>query len=190
MRKSQSLMLALLVLAISTQVGAQGRSPLLDKVVRSVNKHRPSWHFIPGVCTCPPLVPIQTSYAAGGWHPGNITSKRHVSIYISYVASVEDAAQWMAGLSQRDVVEGWRRDRYKLGDESYLWSANDGYSYLYFRKGSVVVELSGKAGDVKLFAEYAEKQISARLTIRSTGAESPCLSSAGLECLIRCFPPG
>jgi len=67
----------------------------------------------------------------------------------------------MAGLSQREVVEGWRRDRYKLADESYLWSKNDGYSYLYFRKGSVVVELSGKVGDVELFAEYAEKQMPA-----------------------------
>ena len=67
----------------------------------------------------------------------------------------------MAGLSQRDEGEGWRRDRYKLADESYLWSKNDGYSYLYFRKGSVVVELSGKVGDVELFAEYAEKQMPA-----------------------------
>jgi len=64
----------------------------------------------------------------------------------------------MAGLSQRDVVEGWPTGRYKLADESYLWTKDDGYSYLYFRKGRVVVELSGNVRDVKLFAEYAAKQ--------------------------------
>jgi len=161
MRKFQILLLVSMVLAASTQVGAQGRSPLLDNVVRSVKQHQPAWQFIPGVCTCPLLVPSQISYAMGGWHLGDITSKRRVTIYISYLPSVQDAAKWMAGLSQQDVVEGWRREKYMLGDESYLWSADDGYSYLYFRQGSLAVELSGNVEDVTLFAEYAEEQMPA-----------------------------
>jgi len=159
MRKFQTLLLVLMVLASSPEVGAQGGSPLLDKVVRSVKKHKPLWHFIPGVCTCPPLVPTQSSYAAGVWHPGEITSTRRVGIYIAYLRSVQDAAQWTSGLSQQQVVEGWRRDKYKLGDESYLWTANDDYGYLYFRQGRLAVELSGNVADVKLFAEYAEKEM-------------------------------
>jgi hypothetical protein len=159
MRKSNGLLLVVMVLAASTQLGAQGRSPLLDEIVRSVKNHRPAWHFIPGVCTCPVMVPNQISYAMGGWDLGDITSKRRVTIIISYVPSVQDVAQWMAGLSQQDVVDGWRREKYKLGDESYLWSADDGYSYLYFRQGSLAVELSGNVADVRLFAEYAVKQM-------------------------------
>src|SRR6266511_4278233 len=159
MRKSQTLMLALVVFTASIQVGAQGRSPLLDKVVRSVKKQRPLWYFIPGVCTCPALVSNQLSYAMGGWHLGGVASKRDVTIYIAYVPSVEDAAEWMEGLTKWNVAEGWHRDRYPLGDESYLSSADDGYSYLYFRKGSVVLEVSGEDSDVKLFAKYAEEQM-------------------------------
>ncbi|MCM3902939.1 MAG: hypothetical protein ND866_14630 [Pyrinomonadaceae bacterium] len=75
MRKFQTLLLVLIVVGASTQVGAQGRSPLLDKVV--------------------------------------------------------------------------------------LWSADDGYSYLYFRQGSIAMELSGNVADVMLFAEYAEKEMPA-----------------------------
>ena len=161
MRKSQTLMLVLLVFTASIQVGAQGRSPLLDKVVKSVKKHRPLWYFIPGVCTCPALVSNQLSYAMGGWHLGGVASKRHVSVYVSTVPSVEDAAEWMEDLSQRKVVAGWRRDRYMLGDESYQWSSDDGYSYIYFRKGSVVVEVSGQKRDAQLFAEYTAKQMPA-----------------------------
>src|SRR5258705_12824570 len=88
MRKSQTLMLVLLVFTASIQVGAQGRSPLLDKVVKSVKKHRPLWYFIPGVCTCPALVSNQLSYAMGGWHLCGVASKRHVRVYVSTIPSV------------------------------------------------------------------------------------------------------
>ena len=159
MKKAQTLLLVLMVLAISTPIGAQGRSPLLDKVVSSVNEHEPLWHFIPANCTCPALVPSQISYAMGGWYLGDLTSRRRVTIYISYTPSVQDATQWMEELSQRDLVKGWRRARYELADESYLWSADDGHSYLYFRQGSVAVEVSGDITDVKLFAKYAETQM-------------------------------
>ena len=161
MRKSKTLLLILIVLTASTPGSAQGRSPLLDKIISSIEKHQPLWYFIPGVCTCPALVPNQLSHAMGGWHLGGLASKRDVTIYISYVPSVEDAAEWMEGLTKWNVAEGWHRDRYPLGDESYLSSADDGYSYLYFRKGSVVLEVSGEDSDVKLFAKYAEEQMRA-----------------------------
>jgi hypothetical protein len=80
-------------------------------------------------------------------------------MYISYTPSVEDATQWMGEISRREVVKGWHRATYELADESYLWNADDGTSYLYFRQGSLAVEVSGSIADVKRFAKYAEKQM-------------------------------
>jgi hypothetical protein len=148
-----------LILAACLPASAQGRSPLLDKIVASVRKANPKWHFIPGVCTCTRLVPSQTSYAFGGWHPGKLTSRRRVSIYISYVPTTADAADGMAEIGRRDVVSGWQRQRYTFADEAYLWTAENGYAYLYFRKGAIVVELSGALDDVKFFAPHAYRQM-------------------------------
>src|SRR6476660_1436669 len=118
-----------LIFAASVHTAAQGRSPLLDKIVESVRKVNPKWHFIPAICTCPVLVPSQSSYAFGAWHFGKLTSDRDVSIYISYVPTSARAADWMADLSRRDVVKEWHRGPYALGDEAYLWNSNTGYGY-------------------------------------------------------------
>jgi hypothetical protein len=144
-----------LIFAASVQAPAQGRSPLLDKIVASVRTANPKWHFIPGVCTCPRLVQSQSAYAFGGWHLGKLTSRRRVSIYISYVPTSTSAADWMADLGRRNVVTGWRREHYAFADEAYLWTSNTGYAYLYFRNGSLVVEVSGALDDVKFFAPHA-----------------------------------
>ncbi len=149
----------LLILAASVSVAAQGRSPLLDEIVVSVRKASPKWHFIPAVCTCPALVPSQSSYAFGGWHLGKLTSPRRVQIYVSYVPTEAIAADWMSDLGRRNVETGWWRTQYRLGDEASLWTSDSGYAYLYFRSGSIVVEISGALNDVKFFAPHANWQL-------------------------------
>ena len=149
----------LMILSTSVPSATQGRSSLLNRIVASVKKANPKWHFIPGVCTCPALVRSQSSYAMGGWHLGKLTSRRHVSIYISYVPTPASATDWMADLAQRNVEKGWHREHYPLPDEAYLWTSDAGYAYIYFRSGSIVVEVSGAHDDVKFFAPYASPQV-------------------------------
>jgi len=155
----------LLLLATTTAlIKAQGRSPLLDRVVRSIKREEPRWRFIPGVCTCPPLVSGQRSYAAGGWYLEEAGERRHVSIYVSYVPSAQLAAEWMESMSRWPVAEGWRGEKYSLGDEAYLSRNQDGTnSTVSFRKGKIVVEVSGELGDVVRFAGYAEKEVPAAI---------------------------
>jgi len=155
-KASLSLLLAtVLILAASGQAAAQGRSPLLDKIVASIRKANPKWHFVPAVCCCPLLVQSQSSYAFGGWHFGKLTSRRHVSIYISYVPTSARAAKWMDDLGRREVVTGWHRAPLTFADEAYLWTSKAGYAYLYFRDGSLIFEVSGAVDDVKFFAPHA-----------------------------------
>ncbi len=152
----RSLLLGIfLIFAASVHSAAQGRSPLLDGIVASVRKANPKWHFIPAVCTCPRLVQSQSSYAFGGWHLEKLTSRRRVSIYISYVPTSASAADWMADRGRRNVETGWHREHYAFANEAYLWTSNTGYAYLYFRNGSLVVEVSGALDDVKFFAPHA-----------------------------------
>jgi len=136
----RSLLLAIfLVFAVSVHTAAQGRSPLLDRIVASVRKANPKWHFIPDICTCPPLVPSQSSYAFGDWVRGKVNSRRQVSIYISYVSTSAGAAAWMADLGRRNLKTGWHREPYALADETDLLITDTGYAYLNFRNGSIVV---------------------------------------------------
>jgi len=145
----------LLIFAASVNTAAQGRSPLLDEIAVSIRKANPKWHFVPAVCTCPALVQSQSSYAEGGWYFRKLTSSRHVSIYISYVPTSASASDWMADLGRRNVVTGWHREPYAFADDAYLWTSNTGHAILYFRNGSLVVEVSGALDDVKFFAPHA-----------------------------------
>ena len=148
----------LLIFAASVPIAAQGRSPLLDRIVASVRKANPKWHFSPAICTCPGLVPSQSSYAFGDWYLGKLESRRSVSVYISYVPTSASAADWMIDLVQRKVEPGWHRERYPLADEAYLWTSDTGSAYLYFRSGSIVVEVRGALDDVKFFAPHAYRR--------------------------------
>jgi hypothetical protein len=61
----------------------------------------------------------------------------------------------MADLGRRNVVTGWHREPYAFADDAYLWTSNTGHAILYFRNGSLVVEVRGALDDVKFFAPHA-----------------------------------
>ncbi len=164
MRKGYALFLTLLLVpTIAMPIKAQGRTPLLSKIVRLVKKQEPQWEFIYGVCTCPPLVPSQKYYTTGGWHIGlGKDNPRDVNIYISYVPTVKEATEWMESMSRWKLGEGWRREKYNLGDEAYLSRNPDkNGGSIYLRKGRIIVELSGDLKDVEQFAKYVEKEMPA-----------------------------
>jgi len=82
---------------------------------------------------------------------------RHLSIYISYVPTAKAAADWMIDLRRRNVGTGWRREPYPLADDADLWISDNGYAYLYLRKGTTVVELTGALDDVQFFSSHVNK---------------------------------
>jgi len=63
----------------------------------------------------------------------------------------------MIDLGRRDVATGWQRKRFPFIEEAYLWTSDSGYAYLYFRNGTIAVELSGAVDDVKFFAPHARQ---------------------------------
>lgn len=163
MRKEYSLFLVfLLVLTTTMPIKAQGRTPLLNKVVRLVKKQEPQWRFIYGVCTCPPLVPSQKSYTAGGWYIELGRDKPRVDIYISYVPTVKEAEDWMESMSRWKLPEGWRKEKYLLGDEAYLTRTPDkANDFIQLRRSNIIIELRGNLIDIERFAKYAEKEMPA-----------------------------
>jgi hypothetical protein len=154
MSTNRSLLMALLLLVVAPTSGvAQGRSPLLDKIVRSVRGANSSWHFLPGFCTCPTLVRSQTAYAFGDMYHRRISDHRHVIIYIGYVPTTALAADWLRDLRDRNAANGWRRDEYKFADEAYLfWTSDAGSASLSFRRGAAIGQISGPRTDVEFFA--------------------------------------
>ena len=154
MSTNRSIVLALLLLVVAPTSGVgQGRSPLLDKIARSVTGANSSWHILPGVCTCAALASSQTAYAFGYMYHRRISDHRHVIIYIGYVPTNALAADWLGDLRDRKAVNGWRGDEYKFADEAYLfWTSDAGGASLYFRRGEAIGWISGPRTDVEFFA--------------------------------------
>jgi hypothetical protein len=148
----------LLILAVCAPAVTQGSSPLLETIVQSVRKASPKWHFIPGFCTCTALVQSQSAYAFGDMYYRKLSSRRRVTIYISYVPTFARATDWMADLRDRNSREGWQRQEYRFASEAYVWTVDNGNAYLYFRNGAVIAELNGAPNDVSFFARTLDKQ--------------------------------
>jgi hypothetical protein len=159
MSTKRSIVFALfLTLAVPVTTVAQGRSPLLDKVVQSVEGTNPKWHLILGFCTCPVLVRSQVTYAFGDMYYGKLSSPRRVSIYISYVPTPAIARDSMADLRDRNDTARYLRKDYMIGDEAYLWTFENGTASLYFRSGAAIGELFGNRADVHFFARTLTKE--------------------------------
>jgi len=164
MSKTRSLLLALLLLVIpSVPLFAQGRSALINEVVRSVRNANPKWHFVAGFCTCPGLVRSQTAYAFGVMYHRKISDHRHVAIYIAYVPTVALAADWFRDLRDRNAANGWQQDEYKFADEAYLcWASDPRGASLYFRRKAAIVQISGSRTDVQFVAHTLLNEWAAR----------------------------
>jgi hypothetical protein len=147
-----------LTLAAPISAAAQGDSPLLDKIVRSVRESNPKWHFIPGFCTCPVLVRSQSAYAFGYMYYRELTSSSRVSIYISYMPTTAIANDWMKDICDRNATARYLREQFGFADEAYVWTFDNGNASLYFRNGAVIGELNGAPNDVRFFARTLNKQ--------------------------------
>jgi len=51
MQRVKVLCLTFLLITTTAILKAQGRSPLLNRIVQSVKRKEPRWQFTPGVCT-------------------------------------------------------------------------------------------------------------------------------------------
>ena len=159
---TRSILFALFLLSVPVTTGAQGRSPLLDKVVHSVEAANPKWHLIPGVCDCPVLVRPQMAYALGSLYYRRLSSGRRVMIYIAYVSTAAIATDSMAELRKvNDTApyrrKGYLREDYMIADEAYLWTYENGTAALYFRSGTAIGELFGAPADIQFVARTLTK---------------------------------
>ena len=157
-----SMLFALFLLILTVTTAAQVRSPLMDKIVHSVQAKDPNWNFHTAVCTCPALVRPQIEYAAGSLHYHKQSSTRFVPIYIAYVPTAAVAMDSMAELVKVNDTAPYRRkdftrEDYLIADEAHLWTYENGTAALYFRSGTAIGELFGAQADVQFFARTLTK---------------------------------
>jgi hypothetical protein len=158
MSTHRRILFALFVIMVAPMtIVAQGPSPLLDKVVESIEATNPKWQVVYGFCTCPALVRSEVAYAFGSMRYRKLSSPRRVSINIAYVPTPAIARDSMTFLRDQNDTAPYRdaardRENYNIAEEAYLWSYTNGTAALYFRSGAAIAELFGARADVQFFA--------------------------------------
>lgn len=140
------------------QTAAAEESPLVIRVERTIKSQEPGWTYIRGVQSARvPVVPSEKTLVASSWERKPKNGRREsVTLNIYEVESSSEAAAWLRPFSSGKAATGWRFEKFEIGDEGYLSKFQNGRRYaLYFRKGNIVVEISGDSPSrVKEFAQY------------------------------------
>jgi hypothetical protein len=134
------------------------------EVAEAVDAKESGWDFIPGVCTCPPLVKGQKSQSDGSWERKAKGRGREVVFMEIYeIGSAEEATEWMRGFAKKELGATCQVERSMLGDEAYrldcpidLRNTVKANISIFLRKGNYIVEVRGGVGEtVERFAKYA-----------------------------------
>ena len=146
------------------QQEAQVKRVTTAEVAEAVDAKESGWDFIPGVCTCPPLVKGQKSQSDGSWERKAKGRGREVIFMEIYeIGSAEEGTEWMKGFDKRELGAACKIEKSILGDEAYLLdcpiSRRDTVKAnisVFIRKGKYIVEVRGGVGEtVERFAKYA-----------------------------------
>lgn len=159
-----SLVVVLLICA-PTMLNAQGESSLVNGIEQTVRRKEPGWKVSRGIQSGRVrVVPGERTLVASSWGRRLKSGGREsVSLNIYEVDSPAEAARWLHPISGGKVAKGWSVERFEIGDEAYLSTFRGGRRHsLHFRKGSIIVEVSGGALDVvKRFAQYVVADLAA-----------------------------
>jgi len=159
-----SLALAPLVCA-SVVVKAQSESPLVSRVEQAIRSKEPGWKFTRGIQSGRvPVVPSERTLATGSLERKLRGGGREsVSLNIYEVESSSEAARWLHPIGEGKVAAGWRVEKFEIADEAYLSTFQNGRRHsLYFRRGNIIIEVSGAALNVvKRFARYVALELAA-----------------------------
>lgn len=168
------ILLALLAALLSGQVSAQSAPQVklvtTAEVAAVVEAKEQGWDFIPGVCTCPPLVVGQKSQSVGSWERDRDDGKRETILMDIYqIASAEEASAWLKGFERKTLGATCQTNKYALGDEAYRLECPLNpretikvNNAIFLRRGSYLVEVrGGDPATVERFAKYALTQFPA-----------------------------
>ena len=166
------IILIALALLLHPQAPAQQEQQVMQitaaKVAQVVEAKESGWDFIPGVCTCPPLVKGQKSQSVGSWERATKEGEQEVILMDIYeIGSAEEASEWIRGFDRKDSGAPCRVEKFSLGDEAYqLFCPEDSSNpirlsnYIFVRKGNYIVRVRGGAPEaVERFARYALEQL-------------------------------
>ena len=118
---------------------------ILDAAVAHFRTAEPSWSYVSGICTCPPLMDEQQRVVVGTWRSDERGHVREIADVAVYQISTADAAsRWIANYGEGHVAEGWSVARYNLGLTSFLATFRDHTRYtITFAKAQFLVTVSG-----------------------------------------------
>jgi len=168
------ILLTSLILLLCGQSAPQ-RDPQLKRittaeVAEAVDAKESGWDFIPGVCTCPPLVKGQKSQSDGSWERKAKGRGREVIFMEIYeIESAKEGTEWMKGFDKRELGAACKVEKSMLGDEAYLLDCPIDFRNtvkanisIFLRKGKYIVEVRGGVGEtVERFARYALSRLPA-----------------------------
>jgi hypothetical protein len=139
---------------------------LVTRVERTISRSEPGWRYTRGIQSGRvPLVPSERTLVAAAWERVERLKRggERVFLNIYEVESPSEAARWLHPLAEGKVAAGWRVEKFEIADEAYLSTFRRGRLHsLHFRKGNIVVEVSGGAlRTVRRFAQYVVSEIAA-----------------------------
>jgi hypothetical protein len=166
--------LLLLAAFLSWQASPQ-RPPQMKLVTTAevaavVEAKERGWDFVPGVCTCPPLVIGQKSQSVGSWERDAGDGERETILMDIYqIASAEEASAWLKGFERKTLGATCQTTKYPLGDEAYQLecplSPRDTIKVnkaIFLRRRNYLIEVrGGEPETVERFAKYALAQLPA-----------------------------
>jgi hypothetical protein len=148
---------AISLIIILARVGALAEAPLVVKVENAIRNAEPQWRCARAVLDAPwRQVPSERLLVDSVCDDRSQTEKRErVEIRIFQVDSLPDAEMCLGPVREGKVADGWKVERFKIGDEGYLSTFRDnGRLEIHFRKGTIIVTLS--ADSLRLVDKLAQ----------------------------------
>ena len=154
--------IALCMVIVATTV-ARTEAPLVAKVENAIRSTEPGWRCIRGIFNAPqPLVPSERPLVVEVWDHSSKGGKREsVEVMIFHVDSRTDAKMPLNPVREGKSATGWKVERFKIGDEGYLITFQNGRRFeIQFRKGTIVVTVGSVSFPlVDRFAQLVAAQI-------------------------------
>jgi hypothetical protein len=161
--------LAILICTPSGPLAQEPETPAgTSPAVRPIKDEDTEWHYIPGHCTCPPLISAQESSSLGTWErKGRKGEVEQVLVWIYQEPTTREAVGWMKTFSELAEKRTCHTEKTKVGDESYLSDCSTekrdnetkligGPIGLWVRKDNFLISVNGNSKETVLgFGRYA-----------------------------------
>jgi hypothetical protein len=132
----------------------QSDRSILNDAVTVLRKEEPSWTFIGGVCSCPPLINEQESVSVARIEDRQ--GREIAGITVFQISSSEVASTWLKNFSSRQVAPDWTVAPYDVGAPAYISTYRNGERFeIHSGRGRFLLEVYGPSRqEIDRIAKY------------------------------------